>query len=91
MLYVCEIYSNVIQLKLHIHPLFFILCFHIGYYRVLKRFPCGIDLVVAYLLYYVYTHTHPEIRCISEYVLIKNFSFVSPLALLPFGESKFVS
>ena len=67
MLYVCEIYSNMIQLKLHIHPLFFILCFHIGYYRVL-RFPCGIDLVVSYLLYYVYisyidrlcvyTHTH---------------------------------
>ena len=69
MLYVCEIYSNVIQLKLHIHPLFFILCFHIGYYRLLKRFPCGIDLVVAYLLYYVYI-SYIDRLCVCIYIYI---------------------
>ena len=38
---------------------------------------------------YVYIFTY--IRCISGYLLIKAFSFVLPLALLPFSKSKFVS
>ena len=38
-----QVYSKMVQLYIHIYPLFFRFFSHIGYYRMLSRVPCAIQ------------------------------------------------
>ena len=45
------LYSKVSQLHIHIYPLLFRFCSHIGHYRVLNRVPCAIhQLSILYIV-----------------------------------------
>ena len=54
-LYSSQVYNKVNQLYTYICPLFFRFFSPIGHYKVLRRFPCAIQLLV---IYFIYSNVH---------------------------------
>ena len=59
------LYNRVIQLCMYTHPIFFRFFFHMVYHRILDRFPCAIQQVLAGLAFHI-----PQCACASlEFLL----------------------
>ena len=75
-----QVYIEVIQLYIYIHPFHFSFFSHIGYYRKLNRVPCALQWELVGYLFYI-----QQCVCINPKLLI----YPSPSPFL-FGNHKFV-